>query len=697
MSSIIAAATDEGNAVPPILSIPFELLIKICEAIIEIPNDGPWSYPTMAPIVGLQDLAHLTRVCKALRSAARPVLFRHFDITWLREFERPNHERYFEDLGPTYTETARFFRCLNYMRENGSAGLVRYLDADAFSDQLEICEWNMSYHYRGQPTMGGDSELIDDLFWKIAKIQITERDCVDMDTLRGDAALTTGKSVLLALLLSTFRNVRAARLPIDSGTADLLDPNNEEFCIEDKYNHTWDDRSRKCFFERLFFRWTGLARSLKSPASPDSPHPTELGEPGGLSPSPAFPYLTELELVRGLEQFGDNRPDSSLTTRHLTYLVHNAPKLKTLRLYHFDSIKVEPALDLGRITTVVLKSCDVNYRDVHRLATACNQLKTFKISSSDTIIWDRPPIWEGEDGFAETYFGHHIDDMNDREESALERDHAFPHLPWSSNLVSSSLVLQALSPASQTLENIIIGRCGRVLVDITKGLNSKRRRMDFAKFEHVQDLGIWYDNLFLDNKSNHDVFSEIVRDAGRLRCLSIFMRKKWAAEAEGEYVLDRALAQLASDLDSGKVKTYLKVIRIVKVEDIYPGETTVVPASYVDSDLESFSFEHGFEPTVDDEEVEEEVDDSQDSAPTGTEQEDHQAGEESGDVEPDRLVAFGGALPVPAQSAAGRLLQHGIYLIEICAKRDDGSGDGVYGRTFPNRAQEDYFLWDDYC
>lgn len=151
--------------------------------------------------------------------------------------------------------------------------------------------------------------------------------------------------------------------------------------------------------------------------------------------------------------------------------------------------------------------------------------------------------------------------------------------------------------------------------------------------------------------------------------MSIFMREGWTAG--GKCVLERALVELASDLGSGRIETYLETIRVFRVEcEDLKGRVTLVPASYVDSDLESWYDETAGD---DEEQVGEEVRDEEQETTPATEEETYDIG------------------PPPVE----RLAERGIELIHINMIPEHGSGDRHYGTIFPNDAEVDYYLLDE--
>ncbi|KAK4209761.1 hypothetical protein QBC37DRAFT_404053 [Rhypophila decipiens] len=513
-----------------ILDLPPEILIEICEAILVMSRSDPESE-------GICDLINLGAACKTLNTLVRPVLYRHFDSTWLEMVNLPYH-------GLSMIDTPRFFKLLVCMKKRSATDLVRYADLDTITAKSSVDKWHMvGQAVVREPWIDSFTQILQSLEELGLKPEFPGKP-EDFD----EGNTITPLSVLVAIFISFFQNALALRLPVDS-TTNLPLLGSESSCCLPYPAVPWISQVRGHGYT------TGTEGRLDT---------TYLLGDNRENPPPEFPSLRELELSAAFPHY------LSLKDQHVHYFASKSPHLRTLRLRNFIGLDENHRdFNLGSLTNITLLGCSLSYLDIRRLALGCPGLRKFKISQS--IMWNSVRVvWDGKGEFSQTYDGQHPDDSDDEGynsigdmDSEAEEQYTVPH---SSDMVSSSLVLQALTPLAESLESIFLGKCQYVRAG-SGGLNIRRRKLDFSPFNRLQTLGIWTENLFQYRHtfSGHgrlkpvdDVFSEILLDCPTIKNLLVFNTRVWPTggtappyyEHEGEVgiAVERALKRLSEDL-----------------------------------------------------------------------------------------------------------------------------------------------------
>ncbi|KAM7186050.1 hypothetical protein V8F33_012041 [Rhypophila sp. PSN 637] len=564
----MADVTDNVERPPPlagteILDLPPEMLTKICKATIAITGPRP---------TGIRDLMNLGATCKTLNTLVRPVLYRHFDSIWLEMLKLPSH-----DL--PLIDTPRFFKLLVCMKKSSATDLVRYADLDTITATSCIGNWNYASRDEFLDPWIDNVHILQSLEELGLKPEfIGNSDCVGW---RSGNRMLTPLSVLVAIFMSFFRNALALRLPVDCTTDPPLLDSKSSCCVPYPTSPFVD------------VRYAATSALTLTPY---------LLRDGTENPPQAFPSLQELELS-GADSI------NFLIHEYVNYFTSNAPHLRTLRLRNFLGLSGNHRdFNLGSLTSITLLGCSLSYLGIRGLALMCPELRKFKISQSE-LYRDVSLIWDGKGEFCQTYEDQDPDedDKDDEHEYSIgdmDSETEELYMPYSSAIVSSSLVLQALTPLAESLESIFLGKCQFVRAGY-EGLNYRRRKLDFSPFKRLQTLGIWADNLFSYQtmflghgrlKPADDAFSEILRDCPTIKNLHVFNTWVWPTEGTSDFQADpdnpveRALRRLSEDLmqtnssestatSPGKVGPSLRLVRLCHRYDepISPGSSSLHP------------------------------------------------------------------------------------------------------------------------
>ncbi|KAM7213495.1 hypothetical protein V8F06_011108 [Rhypophila decipiens] len=470
-----------------ILDLPPEILIEICEAILVMSRSDP-------EYEGICDVINLGAACKTLNTLVRPVLYRHFDSTWLEMVNLPYH-------GLPMIDTPRFFKLLVCMKKSSATDLVRYADLDTITAESSVDNWHMvGQSVVREPWTDSFAQILQSLEELGLKPEFPGKP-EDFD----EGNTITPLSVLVAIFISFFQNALALRLPVDS-TTNLPLLGSESSCCLLYPAVPWISQVR------------GHGYTPGTEGRLDTTY--VLGD-NRENPPPEFPSLRELELSAAFPHY------LSLKDQHVHYFASKSPHLRTLRLRDFIGLDENHRdFNLRSLTNITLLGCSLSYLDIRRLALGCPGLRKFKISQS--IMWNSHP----DDTDDEDY--NSIGDMDSEAEEQYT-------VPQSSDMVSSSLVLQALTPLAESLE--------------------------YISQQILQTLGICTENLFpyWRTFSGHgrlkpvdDVFSEILLDCPTIKNLHVFNTRVWPTggtappyyEHEGEVgiAVERALKRLSEDL-----------------------------------------------------------------------------------------------------------------------------------------------------
>ncbi|KAM7196562.1 hypothetical protein V8F33_006061 [Rhypophila sp. PSN 637] len=500
-------ATVPSRQGAPLQRLANEIKFMICEAVLSLPPRLPDDcvrrpQPAASNSDNLRDLVRLSMTCKALRTAALPVIYRQIDSAFARNLERNSDS---EDARQTLggPNQLAFLRTLNADRSLGR--LVRSAD---------LLMLGKHHPHNRRRSWHGCIEFLKEIGFERCS-EHAMMPVPDGPSLWNQSLL----SLLLSLCLFYLPNVRYLRIPsygtrITSPLTSFRHLEGSPFFI---FYGTRSDGPYS-------FEWKGARH--------------------------AFPHLRELEIVSHIPKHDEPSSLQLDPLQPIGYLVRRSPSLCTLRLTKLFGIDDGRHWDLSMITSLILDNCFMSYQHVCTLARLCTNLRNFKISNSahrDRRIDTQTP-WQGEPGFESNI----PLDLN-REDECGNPKHG--EILYCSDQVTASLVLDALSAASATLESISLGRCtpAGIRVDLfgLDSLNYNRRKFSIAKFDRLKRFAISSTNLFpgfySPNTTGYDhVLSSILNERPTLESIKIFYRHRWEWSWGGQ--LKRAVRDLGQEL-----------------------------------------------------------------------------------------------------------------------------------------------------
>ncbi|KAM7217601.1 hypothetical protein V8F06_006985 [Rhypophila decipiens] len=449
-------ATVRSRQEAPLQLLANEIKIMIFKAVLSLPPRLPDDYvhrpqPAASDSDNLGDLVRLSMTCKALRTAALPVIYRRIDSAFARNLEGANQLAFLRTL---YTDISL-------------GRLVRSAD---------LLMLGKHHPHNRRRSCDDCIEFLEEIGLKFC----SEHAMVAVPSMPSRRNLPL-LSWLLSLYLFHLPSVRYLRIP----------------SYENQILSFRQVESRPFFF--IF-------------------HDNSVGGPYSFEwkrGEHAFPELRELEIVSHI------------------------PK-------HDEPIQLDPLQPLGYLVRRSPSLCT--------LARLCTNLRKFKISNSahrDHRIDTQAP-WHGEPGFSSNI----PLDLKGEDDCGIPED---GEILYCSDQVTASLVLDALSAVSATLESIYLGRCtpARIRVDLFRlySLNYNRRKLSIAKFERLKTFAIRSANLFpgfySPNTADYDqVLSSILNERPTLESIKIVSRHRWEWSWGGQ--LERAVRNLGQEL----VKSY---------------------------------------------------------------------------------------------------------------------------------------------